>query len=57
MIGPPTLPVSWFRLYQFGRIAAPALLLLTHEFAFNAEFWTFQTPLPLNLFVPERVWI
>src|SRR5262245_16024143 len=58
-IGPPTLPVSWFRLYQFGRVGGPGLRLLAHVFALSAEFWMFHTALPANLLVPERVriWI
>src|SRR5262245_10683277 len=75
MIGPPMLTVYWCVFLQSGCVGfqhggvcplilhpvrgVPTSLLLFHVLGFSPVFWTFQTALPLNLFVPDRVviWI
>src|SRR5262249_56582459 len=52
MIGPPNVPVYWWRLNHVGE--SPCRLL-DQEFALSAEFRTFHVTPPRNWFVPDFV--
>src|SRR5437867_3800063 len=75
MTGPPKLSVYWFTFLQSGWVGfqhggvcplilhplnvVPRSLLLFHVLGFSDVFCVFQTALPANLFVPDRlvIWI
>ena len=54
-IGPPMLTVYWWKFLQGAATASGCTRLLAQVLASNAVFWTFQTALPVNRFVPDRV--